>query len=82
MSTRTPKQIKAEVAFRTLLTYAQMADKEGESVDYQIKELLCDLMHLSDEYSVDFGKELVNAKVLYAHDAVAEAEAKSIAKTE
>lgn len=74
MSLRTPKQIKAEVAFRTLLTHAQKANNEADSIDGQIKDLLCDMMHLSDEYAVDFDKEIVNAKVLYAHDLVAEAE--------
>jgi hypothetical protein len=68
MNNQTPKQIKAENAYFTLLVYAQRVGKESDNTDEKIKTLLCDIMHLSDEYGVDFDKEIINAKAAYDED--------------
>tara|TARA_R110000868_G_scaffold408587_1_gene691980 strand:+ start:1900 stop:2103 length:204 start_codon:yes stop_codon:yes gene_type:complete len=45
---------RAEYAFRALKKHAASTGSEGEDTDTQITDLLCNLMHLAEEYAVDF----------------------------
>lgn len=47
-------QDRAEVAYRTVATFSDLTDLNGEEMDTKISDLLCYLQHLADEQAVDF----------------------------
>ncbi|MEZ8292734.1 hypothetical protein AB6D11_02650 [Vibrio splendidus] len=56
---------RAESAFRALKHFEQNAGLEGEGMETQIKELLCNMKHLCDEQGLDFPSTLSKAHTSY-----------------
>ena len=68
MSNMTPAENKAENAYRTLLTYAQRTEQGDSEVEAQMTSLMCDMMHLSDQYSESMEEMFAKAKAMYLDD--------------
>lgn len=54
---------RAERAFRTVLHYQQILEKN--EISASVQDLLTDLMHLSDEYNFDLEEVMIDARSNY-----------------
>jgi hypothetical protein len=53
MTTETPNERRAEIAFRTVLAYQSYKGEDMDDTETGIVDLIADLLHLGEQYGLD-----------------------------